>query len=214
MAGLGAKLFTANTVLTAAQVNGYLADQAIMRFASSVVRDAAFGGAGEPTLAEGMTCYLDDTNVLQSYTGSAWVEIASSDGKAPRGILALRTRTTSSSTLSAATVTIAAVNFTAVANRYYKVTYYEPQANPGGASTFAQMEIRNGTTTAGTLLQSASVPQSSGVRAATTCTYVSTFTAGSVNVVAVGYPNGGTVTFVCQADNFAFLMVEDIGSSL
>jgi hypothetical protein len=72
MAGLGAKLFASFTKLTAADVNGYLADQAIMRFATSVARDAAFGGAGEPTLAEGMTCYLDDTNQLLSYTGSAW----------------------------------------------------------------------------------------------------------------------------------------------
>ncbi|CAB4134909.1 hypothetical protein UFOVP1226_15 [uncultured Caudovirales phage] len=78
MAGLGAKLFTAYSKLTAAQVNGYLMDQSIMRFANATARDAAFGGAGEPTLAEGMTCYLDDTNVLQSYTGSAWVSVASS----------------------------------------------------------------------------------------------------------------------------------------
>ena len=80
MAGLGAKLFTAFSKLTAAQVNGYLMDQTIMRFANAAARDAAFGGAGEPTLAEGMHCYLDDTNVLQSYTGSAWVSVASSSG--------------------------------------------------------------------------------------------------------------------------------------
>jgi hypothetical protein len=78
MAGLGARLFPAFSKLTAAQVNGYLMDQSIMRFASAAVRDAAFGGAGEPTLAEGMTCYLDDTNEIQSYTGSAWVGVAAS----------------------------------------------------------------------------------------------------------------------------------------
>jgi hypothetical protein len=77
MAGLGAKLFTAFSKLTAAQVNGYLMDQSIMRFASAAVRDAAFGGVGEPTLAEGMHCYLDDTNEMQSYNGSAWVSVTS-----------------------------------------------------------------------------------------------------------------------------------------
>ena len=77
MAGLGARLFPAFSKLTAAQVNGYLMDQTIMRFASTAARDAAFGGAGEPTLAEGMTCYLDDTNQIQSYNGSAWVIAAS-----------------------------------------------------------------------------------------------------------------------------------------
>jgi hypothetical protein len=78
MAGLGARLFPAFSKLTSAQVNGYLMDQTIMRFADATARDAAFGGAGEPTLAEGMTCYLDDTNQIQSYNGTTWVGIAAS----------------------------------------------------------------------------------------------------------------------------------------
>ena len=143
MAGLGAKLFTAFSQLTAAQVNGYLADQAIMRFASSVVRDAAFGGAGEPTLAEGMFCYLDDTNVLQSYTGSAWVEIASSDGKAPRGIVSLAQVIVASGINTTEAVQITSPAFTAVANRYYRVTYYEPLAQIGATTPgYFQFQIR------------------------------------------------------------------------
>jgi hypothetical protein len=47
-------------------------DQAIMKFASTTARDAAFGGAGEPTLSEGMFAYTSDTNTLWFYTGSAW----------------------------------------------------------------------------------------------------------------------------------------------
>ena len=47
-------------------------DQTIMRFADTTARDAAFGGAGEPTLAEGMYAYTNDTNTLWFYTGSAW----------------------------------------------------------------------------------------------------------------------------------------------
>lgn len=72
MAGAGAKLFVSGDVLTAAQVNTYLMDQTIMRFATTTARDAAFGGAGEPTLAEGMFAYTDDTNTVWFYTGSAW----------------------------------------------------------------------------------------------------------------------------------------------
>lgn len=72
MAGAGAKLFTSGSVLTAAQVNTYLMDQAVMVFASTSARDAAFGGAGEPTLSEGMYAYTSDTNTLWFYTGSAW----------------------------------------------------------------------------------------------------------------------------------------------
>jgi hypothetical protein len=95
MAGLGAKLFASFTKLTAADVNGYLADQSIMRFATSTARDAAFGGAGEPTLAEGMTCYLDDTNQIQSYTGSAWVGVAASSTVADvsSGLVFIKTQT-------------------------------------------------------------------------------------------------------------------------
>jgi hypothetical protein len=75
MAGAGAFLFTSGSVLTAAQVNTYLMDQAVMRFASAAARTAAFGGAGEPTLAEGMMSYLMDTNSVEVYNGSAWVAI-------------------------------------------------------------------------------------------------------------------------------------------
>ena len=79
MAGAGAKLFTSGSVLTADQVNTFLMDQSIMRFASTTTRDAAFGGAGEPTLAEGMFAYTTDTNTLWLYNGSSWVNLLGSD---------------------------------------------------------------------------------------------------------------------------------------
>jgi hypothetical protein len=79
MAGAGAKLFTSGSVLTADQVNTFLMDQAIMKFASTTARDAAFGGAGEPTLSEGMFAYTSDTNTLWLYNGSSWVNVLGSD---------------------------------------------------------------------------------------------------------------------------------------
>ena len=78
MAGAGTTLFTAGSVLTAAQVNTYLMDQTVMRFASTAARDAAFGGVGEPTLAEGMLCYIDaDDKVYVNIDGTSggWTEI-------------------------------------------------------------------------------------------------------------------------------------------
>jgi len=141
---------------------------------------------------------------------SGQILTAQQQNQFPRGIMAFGSRTTSTGALSVNTVTISAISFTAVANRYYKVTYYEPQSLPGGASTFAQMDIVNGTTT-GTAIQSCSVPQVSGARAGATCTYIGTFTAGTQNICAQGSPNGGTVNFVAQSNNFAFLMVEDLG---
>lgn len=79
MAGAGAKLFTSGSVLTAAQVNTFLMDQTVMVFASTAARDAAFGGAGEPTLAEGMLCYLSDTNSILYYTGTSWSALGEDD---------------------------------------------------------------------------------------------------------------------------------------
>ena len=79
MAGAGNKLFTSGSVLTASDVNTYLMDQTIMRFTSTTTRDAAFGGAGEATLAEGMFAYTTDTNTLWLYNGSSWVNVLGSD---------------------------------------------------------------------------------------------------------------------------------------
>jgi len=72
MAGAGSKLFVAGDVLTAAQVNTFLMDQTIMRFATTTARDNAFGGAGEATLAEGMFAYIDADDTLYYYSGSSW----------------------------------------------------------------------------------------------------------------------------------------------
>jgi len=66
--------FTAGQVLTAAQVTGI--NTGIPVFASSTERDAAFGGTGEKTLAEGQMAYLEDTNATQYYDGSSWAAIA------------------------------------------------------------------------------------------------------------------------------------------
>jgi hypothetical protein len=69
MAGAGYKLFATGDVLTAAQVNTYLMEQTVMRFADSAARTTALSGV----LAEGMVSYLQDTNTLEVYDGAAWV---------------------------------------------------------------------------------------------------------------------------------------------
>ena len=69
MAGAGYKLFATGDVLTAAQVNTYLMQQTVMVFASSAARTTALSGV----IAEGMVSYLQDTNSLEVYDGSAWI---------------------------------------------------------------------------------------------------------------------------------------------
>lgn len=71
MAGAGYKLFNTGDVLTAAQVNTYLNEQTVMVFASSAARTSALSGV----LAEGMMSYLQDTNAVEVYNGSAWVGV-------------------------------------------------------------------------------------------------------------------------------------------
>lgn len=76
MAGLGGKNWTFEEEVTSSDVNGYLADQVVMRFADATARTAGFGGAGEPTLTEGMLSYLDDANRVDLYNGSVWKSVS------------------------------------------------------------------------------------------------------------------------------------------
>lgn len=63
--------FTAGQILTAAQMTQ--ANTGIPVFATTVTRDAAFGGTGEKVLAQGQYAYIEATSTLQVYTGSAWI---------------------------------------------------------------------------------------------------------------------------------------------
>jgi hypothetical protein len=71
MAGAGYKLFQTGDVLTAAQVNTYLNEQTVMVFASAAARTSALTSV----LAEGMMSYLQDTNSVEVYNGSSWVNV-------------------------------------------------------------------------------------------------------------------------------------------
>ena len=71
-------LYVAAEVLTAADMN-ISAGTGVPVFATTVTRDAAFGGAGEKTLAEGQLCYLESTDVVQYYSGSSWNSVGATD---------------------------------------------------------------------------------------------------------------------------------------
>jgi hypothetical protein len=68
--------FTAAQILTADQQN-QSARTGVPVFATTVTRDAAFGGANK-ALAEGQLCYLESTNVVQYYDGAAWATVGPS----------------------------------------------------------------------------------------------------------------------------------------
>ena len=71
MAGAGFKTFNTGDVLLASEVNTYLQQQTVMVFASSTARTTALSGV----LAEGMMSYLQDTNSVEVYNGSSWVNV-------------------------------------------------------------------------------------------------------------------------------------------
>jgi hypothetical protein len=71
-------VFTAGQVLTAAQQNQI--NTGIPVFADSTARDAAFGGTGEKTLAEGQFAFLEDSNTTQYYDGATWQSVGVTPG--------------------------------------------------------------------------------------------------------------------------------------
>lgn len=79
MAGLGAKLWLSADSVTAANLNGYIQDQTVMRFATTTARDAAFGGVNQPVLAEGMVCYVDTESTIYYYSGAGWATLSEDD---------------------------------------------------------------------------------------------------------------------------------------
>ena len=87
-------LFVADTILTAAQQN-ISAGTGVPVFATTVTRDAAFGGANK-ALAEGQLCYLSASNIVQYYDGAAWATV----GPATAGGFTLISATTATAVAS------------------------------------------------------------------------------------------------------------------
>jgi hypothetical protein len=89
-------VFTSGQVLTAQQQTEI--NTGIPVFATTVTRDAAFGGTGEKTLAEGQFAFLEDTNTTQFYDGVAWQPVGGDSG------LTLISTTTIGTTVASVTV--------------------------------------------------------------------------------------------------------------
>ena len=75
MSGLGRKTFTAGSILTASDVQGYLQDQTIMVFAGTAARASAITSP-----STGMFTYITATSQLQFWNGSAWTNFTSGGG--------------------------------------------------------------------------------------------------------------------------------------
>ena len=124
--------YVAGEVLTAADLS--VTNSGIPVFADSTARDAAFGGTGEKTLAEGQYAYLESTNATQVYDGSNWVSV----GVSP-GLVLIKTQTIGSAVSS---VTVSDV---------FSSTYdnYKIIVSGGVASSNSQFTLTLGATTTG-----------------------------------------------------------------
>jgi len=106
--------FLSGAVLTAEQQNTSAAT-GVPVFATTVTRDAAFGGANK-VLAEGQTCYLESTNVVQYYDGAAWATV----GPATPGLVCVKAETA----FSAASAASADSIFTSAYTNYLVLVNY------------------------------------------------------------------------------------------
>lgn len=132
----------------------------------------------------------------------------------PFGVVAFGSTTTSTGSLTSETVSVSAVTFTAIASRYYRLTYFEPYMTfVSGTVSWGVLRLRQGTTTGGTQLNQCQVRLNSNDGGGLV-SHICTFSAGSVNIVATAAPSGsGTPTMsLARASTYpAWLCVEDIG---
>jgi hypothetical protein len=139
---------------------------------------------------------------------SGSVYTADQANRFPRGVMARNTATATDASITAEEVQITGSSFTAVANRYYKITYFEP--NPNGGTGYFAFRIRQ-TNLAGTVLNTAYQTVGAGIERQSHLVWVGTFSAGTVNVVATAQQTAGTGSLVRSSTVVAYLLVEDIG---
>jgi hypothetical protein len=112
MAGLGKKTFVAGEVLRAADVNGYLMDQAVQVYAGAAARGSALGTA----ISEGSVTWLSDGNVIEAYDGAAWMNVATTG----RGVIAHNTTLVGSSFTVPTPLVLFSSTFVVYPNRKYR----------------------------------------------------------------------------------------------
>jgi hypothetical protein len=134
----------------------------------------------------------------------------------PRGVMARATSQTTYllTTSATAQATGMSLTFTAVANRYYKITYYEPQGQTptviGNTQTYLRQTSASGTVIGNNVFTNeiAASAQDEMIIIRTT-----TFSAGSVTLVGTANvtSTSGAPQLIRDATREALLLVEDIG---
>jgi len=141
--------FVSGQVLTADQQN-QSARTGVPVFADTTARDAAFGGTGEKTLAEGQLAYIENLDVVQYYSGAVWATV----GPSADSGLTLISATTIGTTVASVTVSSA-----------FSSTYdnYLITLSGGVASGSVDLSLQLGATTTGYYAGYNKVTYASGV---------------------------------------------------
>jgi len=132
----------------------------------------------------------------------------------PRGVMQYVSSTTATTATSTQTVaTGMTATFTAVANRYYKITYFEPEfdfAATAGQYVYQRIRLTN---TSGTIYNTSVIlnPAAFALSSYGQVVAVTTLSAGSTTIVGTLFANTGTVSVYRAAGFVATLVVEDIG---
>ena len=117
---------------------------------------------------------------------------------------------TSDPLISTITTTITLSSFTFLANRNYKITYFEPVLFCSSGSGEATLTIKN--TTAVTTIATSATTVNVTNSAAGILQFVTTFSAGgAVLSASLTYTGTGTMNAARTATRTAFLLLEDIG---
>ena len=221
--------FVDGAVLTAAQQNTSAAT-GVPVFATTVTRDAAFGGANK-VLAEGQTCYLESTNVVQYYDGAAWATVGpaaasglvfiaslalAGGGTTTSGVVFTSTYenyliTSNNIVMSAANNTLDVqmdVSGTPTTTGYYGAGFYSGSPNTATSSTgavgfnnVAQIPVCLWNATRAGFQTVLSAPQ-----LAAQTQFYSSSTTGSVSAAARSYNNiGATLNGTTQYNQIKFL---------
>ena len=139
---------------------------------------------------------------------------ADQQNRFPRGIVAYAQSTSASSAITVETVTLTSSSFTAVANRYYKITYFEPiiQSSVTPPSYFtAAIRLTN---ISGARLQYTELEptiSTGGDGQLMMLQAIVTFSAGATTVCGTLRAQSNSIVAFGNADVRRFIMVEDIG---
>jgi hypothetical protein len=131
----------------------------------------------------------------------------------PFGIVAHNEVVASAVVGAAEAVQITSTTFTAIANRFYKVRYFEPAVNaPGGAGGYFFFRLRLSSLT-GTQYQQMQVQNSGATSVANfaICERIFTLPAGSTTIVATAQANAAGGNLFRASNQVAYLIVEDLG---